>query len=310
MYMKYWRLFTFGMFAVLAGSCIRADLEPCPPLTFTLDVQDKNYFNVDEAARYGLVQAKDENLPFRDYVSTVYCALYNAETGEMVCEQKNREVNGDASTETVAFPQDLPYGRYVVTVWGNMKSEEPLSEDATQAEMEAVGAQANDIYLATDTIDYNYDTSFHKLSLHRTKGALVIEAEGLPENINYSVKDISNVYSVVTKDFEYGNVTQVRTHTDWENPTSIRTHTVLCPSEGEEASTLQVYFLDKSELSQTGFSRAGGSGQKSMIVPDDVNITLRRNELTVLRYVYREPGIEVYILVNDRWESAHGMIVD
>ena len=45
-----------------------------------------------------------------------------------------------------------------------MKSDEPLGEDATTAEMEAVGAAANDIYLASATFDYRYGNEEHSLA--------------------------------------------------------------------------------------------------------------------------------------------------
>lgn len=45
--------------------------------------------------------------------------------------------------------------------------------------------------------------------------------------------------------------------------------------------------------------------------PDDVAITLRRNELTAVRYVWEgADGWAIYILVNDGWERVHGMEID
>lgn len=61
-----------------------------------------------------------------------------------------------------------------------MKSDEPLGEDATTAEMEAVGAAANDIYLASATFDYRYGNEEHSLAMERTKGNLLIKAEEFP----------------------------------------------------------------------------------------------------------------------------------
>ena len=56
---------------LLWSSCIRDTVPPCPPLQVTLTVKDKNYFNIDDAVKLGLMERKAENLPFRDYVSVV-----------------------------------------------------------------------------------------------------------------------------------------------------------------------------------------------------------------------------------------------
>lgn len=292
---------------LLAGSgCMRDDLEDCPPLTVSLEVTDKNYFNVADVEAYGLTERKDENLPFRDYVHSLYYVLCNIETKQKVVEQLNYTVEGDGTTQQITFPADMPYGTYALTVWGNMKSDAPLSENLTAAELEHSDAANNDIYLACDTLVYEYGQSDYTVGLERTKGMLIIQAEGLPENIDYSVKDISNVYSVITSDFAYDAPSTVRTRTDWEQAGGIVTQTLLGPSDKENHSGLDVYFVDKGAYQ----NRAGGDTDKTLIIPDGVNITMRRNELTVLRYVYREPEMEVYILVNDRWESAHSMVVD
>lgn len=140
---------------LLWSSCIRDSIPPCPPLQVTLTVKDKNYFNIDDAVKLGLMERKAENLPFRDYVSTLYYIVHDAE-GKVVAEQKNTLVDNDDQTQLITLPESLPYGKYTLTVWGNMKSDEPLGEDATTAEMEAVGAAANDIYLASATFDYRY----------------------------------------------------------------------------------------------------------------------------------------------------------
>lgn len=122
---------------LLWSSCIRDSIPPCPPLQVTLTVKDKNYFNIDDAVKLGLMERKAENLPFRDYVSTLYYIVHDAE-GKVVAEQKNTLVDNDDQTQLITLPESLPYGKYTLTVWGNMKSDEPLGEDATTAEMEAV----------------------------------------------------------------------------------------------------------------------------------------------------------------------------
>lgn len=296
---------------LLWSSCIRDSIPPCPPLQVTLTVKDKNYFNIDDAVKLGLMERKAENLPFRDYVSTLYYIVHDAE-GKVVAEQKNTLVDNDDQTQLITLTESLPYGKYTLTVWGNMKSDEPLGEDATTAEMEAVGAAANDIYLASATFDYRYGNEKHTLAMERTKGNLLIKAEGVPDNIDFSTKDIQDIYNFVDNGFQYSTLTDIHTELDWQEIRSeIKSETLMCPSPSYEGSTLSVMFIDKSA--------AGTQGRATYhptLEPQDVNITMGRNEITILKYVYVDEGgsgegdFEIYLRINDNWELLHDMELD
>lgn len=276
---------------LLWSSCIRDSIPPCPPLQVTLTVKDKNYFNIDDAVKLGLMERKAENLPFRDYVSTLYYIVHDAK-GKVVAEQKNTLVDNDDQTQLITLPESLPYGKYTLTVWGNMKSDEPLGEDATTAEMEAVGAAANDIYLASATFDYRYGNEEHLLAMERTKGDLLIKTEGIPDNIDFSTKDIQDIYNFVDNGFQYSTLTDIHTELDWQEIRSeIKSETLMCPSPSYEGSTLSVMFIDKSA--------AGSQGRAAYyptLEPQDINITMGRN--------YGAQN-EVY---NDDW-AENGLIV-
>lgn len=296
---------------LLWSSCIRDSIPPCPPLQVTLTVKDKNYFNIDDAVELGLMERKAENLPFRDYVSTLYYIVHDAE-GKVVAEQKNTLVDNDDQTQLITLPESLPYGKYTLTVWGNMKSDEPLGEDATTAEMEAVGAAANDIYLASATFDYRYGNEEHLLAMERTKGDLLIKAEGIPDNIDFSTKDIQDIYNFVDNGFQYSTLTDIHTELDWQEIRSeIKSETLMCPSPSYEGSTLSVMFIDKSAAGTQGRATYHPTPE-----PQDVNITMGRNEITILKYVYVDEGgsgegdFEIYLRVNDNWELLHGMELD
>lgn len=296
---------------LLWSSCIRDSIPPCPPLQVTLTVKDKNYFNIDDAVKLGLMERKAENLPFRDYVSTLYYIVHDAK-GKVVAEQKNTLVDNDDQTQLITLPESLPYGKYTLTVWGNMKSDEPLGEDATTAEMEAVGAAANDIYLASATFDYRYGNEEHLLAMERTKGDLLIKTEGIPDNIDFSTKDIQDIYNFVDNGFQYSTLTDIHTELDWQEIRSeIKSETLMCPSPSYEGSTLSVMLIDKSA--------AGSQGRAAYyptLEPQDINITMGRNEITILKYVYVDEGgsgegdFEIYLRVNDNWELLHGMELD
>ena len=113
----------------------------------------------------------------------------------MVAERRNIAVDNDDKAQTITMPASLPYGKYTITVWGNMDNEESLGDGSTDADMEASGTATNDIYLASGTFDYRYGNEAHTIGLERTKGNLLIKAEGLPDNIDFSTKNIDGVYT-------------------------------------------------------------------------------------------------------------------
>lgn len=269
---------------IMLGGCIRTELQDCPPLQITLTVKDKNYFNIDDAVKLGLKERKAEDLPFREYVSSIYYIVHDEE-GNVVAEQKNTAVDNDGQTQLIVLPVSLPYGKYTVTVWGNMKSEAPLGDNPTEAEMEAAGASLNDIYLASGTFDYRYGSEEYTLGMERTKGDLLIKVEGIPENIDFSTKDIEDIFGRVDNDFNYSRLTNLHTELDWERRVELQSETLMCPSPTYEGSTLSVMFIDKSAVENTGRAT-----YYPTLVPQDINITMGRNEITILRYVYLEDG--------------------
>ena len=68
---KFAKIFFLALCMVAMAGCIRDKIEPCPPLTVTLEVTDKNWFNIDEVAAEGLAEPMDENLPFREFVQSL-----------------------------------------------------------------------------------------------------------------------------------------------------------------------------------------------------------------------------------------------
>ena len=279
--------------------CIRTTLDECPPLQVTLTVKDKNYFNIDDAVKLGFIERKAENLPFRSYVSSIYYIVHDTD-GNVVFEQKNTVIDNDDLVQQIVMPASLPYGTYSFTVWGNMKSDAPLGDDATNADIEEVGAAFNDIYLANGTFEYKYGKEKHVLGLERTKGNLLIKAENIPDNIDFSTKDILDVFSLVDNTFNYSNLTDLHTNLDWEVHNEILTQTLVGPSPDFEGSALDVDFIDK--------------GTSSHLIPERVYCTFGRNELTILKYVYVGDGssneFKIYVRVNDNWELTHGMDIE
>lgn len=282
---------------VLLASCIREEIEPCPPLHVNLVVKDKNYFNVDKV---DLEERLSDDLAFREYVPTLYYKLREASTGRVVVEKSLSEVTGNEKDYPVTFDDDLPHGTYILTVWGNLKDYTPLDTDRAAATLHPENAPGDDLYLTNDTLVYDAWNYNYTAELERTKGKLIIQVVDLPRKINYSDKTIESLFQSVGCSFNYTGKTSVHTQADWEAAAEIVTKTVLSPSIKEKGSRLNVNFYDNSErLVPT-------------LIPDDVYITMRRNELTVLRYVYNDGkgDFNIYILVNDNWEQEHGMVIN
>ena len=90
-----------------------------------------------------------------------------------VATRKLLAVTGHAKTEVISLPADLPYGKYRVTVWGNLKSEAPLAQDGSSqlGTCRCRGAG----YLPGDAeVNYAFGTENHTVELQRTKGLLII----------------------------------------------------------------------------------------------------------------------------------------
>ena len=57
------------------------------------------------------------------------------------------------------------------------------------------------------------------------------------------------------------------------------------------------------------YKNNGEGGNSSVLSPDDVKVSMERNKITVLRYVYdsKRNRFTIYMKVNDNWEAIHKM---
>lgn len=282
----------------LLASCIRDQLDDCPPLRVEIGVKDKNYFNVDKV---DMEEQRSDSLAFRQYVPTLFYMLRDAATGDVVEEQGVFPVEGDGKTVPVDFCPCLPHGKYILTVWGGLDGLSQLSPDHLSLELHRDRQQGGDVYLVSDTLlydAYNYD---YRVELERTKGKLIVQAEDMPGSYNLVYIDVDGLYGKVNSNFKYSGNVDVCDKTAIPFEPKVRTEMFLAPSVKERGSVLHVDFLKQKP----------GDGDKHLS-PDDVGITMYRNEITVLRYVWDKDknGFTVYMLVNDNWEQVHGMEID
>lgn len=282
----------------LLASCIRDQLDDCPPLRVEIGVKDKNYFNVDKV---DMEEQLSDSLAFRQYVPTLFYMLRDAATGDVVEEQGVFPVDGDGKTVPVDFCPCLPHGKYILTVWGGLDDLSQLSPDHLSLELHRDRQQGGDVYLVSDTLlydAYNYD---YRVELERTKGKLIVQAENLPGYYNLVDIDVSGIYGKVNSNFKYSGETDVYDKISIPLKPKVSTSTLLAPSVSENSSVLDV-----------DFTHSTPSSNDMQLSPDDVRITMRRNMITVLRYVWDEQKkhFVVYMLVDDNWEQVHGMEID
>ncbi len=301
------RIMTIQMLATLLAvtpfsSCVRDDIEACPPLQVNVTVKDKNYLNVDKATlnMANLNEKLPDDLAFRAYVPTLCYVLRDAATGKVMHEQAVFAVEGDAQQVPLTFPESLPHGKYVLTVWGGLDNADQLSADRLSLNLHAQQAPGADVFVTNDTLVYDAWNHLYSVDMERTKGKLVIQATNLPKGITASRKSVDGLFGKVNSQFQYTGTAAVHTAASWTAPKDLMTKTVLAPSVKESASLLHVNFDGTDHQGPISY------------VPADVRINTNRNELTLLRYVYEEDsdGFNIYLLVDDGWTLIHDMSVE
>ena len=295
----YWPALLWTATAVLT-SCIRKDVEDCQPLSVSIAVGDKNYSNIDEMAALGVsLQPEDESQPFVHYVKKLYYVLQDKATGKTVYTRHLHDVAGDRAMATAYLPADLPFGEYVLTVWGNIQSETPISEDGTSYNFHINQSPGYDVYMTCDTLLYDAYHARHTVSLRRLKGKLVIEAEQMPDGIRLSRKTIDGLSATVGQDMEYGGSATVATAIEWDGDTAeeMSSQTFLSPTSEGRQSRLDMAFHDDPE------------DTAPLIAPGSIQVRMERNAITYVRYVYDHAAgrIEAYLAVDGGWKQIYDL---
>lgn len=282
--------------AIVLTSCIRDDIQPCPPLQVMIDIQDKNYSNIDFVEQQtGLVYRVDETLSFRNYIQKLFYALYDLDTEEIVMVRNLHDVTGDAAMATVYLPEDLPFGRYGLVVWGNINSEEGILTDGRfdTYNLHIGGVEGYDVYMTADELLYDESHYEYVVRLKRLKGLLIMQAEGFPDEIGWSQKVVSNVMGKVDYEMYYSESEDVVTQRTWGKTSDYVSYTYIAPSASDSGSDIEAHLYDTPDM------------ETEAIELQTVTTTFRRNEITVLRYVYdADTGTtNAFILLDDGWNE-------
>lgn len=284
-------------FLPFISSCIRDDLPSCPPLQVDISVKDKNYFNVDNVS---LESPKSESLIFRKYVPTLYYSLRNEVTGEIIEEQGVFNVTDNNPTHSITFCECLPFGKYVLTVWGGLTDNTSLTDQSLTNILHNNQMEGYDVYLVHDTLVYDMQNTRYNVALERATGKLLMQIINLPSTVRYADHSVNQIYERVTHQFKYINPITVRKQDSWDTTPDIILSTILAPSTGEHQANVHLNLYDETDQTIP------------VLTPKDVKINMKRNELTSLRYVYDEEkeDFNIYVLNNDTWELIYNLDID
>ena len=139
--------------------------------------------------------------------------------------------------------------------------------------------------------------------MERTKGKLVIWTENLPAGYHLMNTEVSQLYGIVNPSFLYSEETSVFYESEIEAGAKTKTSIFLAPSFQKEESVVDVNFYKNNG--------EGAGSSSSVLKPDDVKVSMERNKITVLKYVYDSDRnrFTIYMKVNDNWEAIHKLVL-
>lgn len=280
-----------GMIFLLTvvGSCIRESESECivEKYMVRVSVEDKNYSNVDEINPDDKL---DENMPFGKFIAVLHYTLYDAETGALVQEQ-NRVSKADMGSDYEIALENLPYGRYRLTVWGNATDEVPSGE------LHANNQEGVDIYLSSSIIHVGEEQKQTDLMLKRTKGMLLIQFRHFPPYITGIGSQVTHLFESVGSDFTYaGNTSVLKT-----TPSQEEVKVLLAPSIGANTSKLQLQL----------FADATVTKAIPVVTLPDIDLNINRNEIAVISVDYNVAmgTWEIWTYIDGKWTLIHSLDV-
>lgn len=279
--------------ATALTSCIRDNLEPCRPLTLMLDIEDRNFSNVDDIEGMTPVDKDD---PFANPVPVVHARLTDAATGETV-EEFTATPDPDDPMCEVAFSDSLEYKKYVVTVWGGCKEApeyEACSSSTYTFPTEGIPA---DVFVSRDTVVYEPCTPIHDMALKRVSGMLLVHNDRLPDVISSSQIDVSGIFSEVNSLLEYSG----RTSCAFIFPFTIASS--AGDTRSDRVATVQLPVAPSAAGTTSAVINSYFVGPSQVYTAPKVDVQIERNKITELRYRWEgDQGTTVYQNVDGQWK--------
>lgn len=150
---------------------------------------------------------------------------------------------------------------------------------------------------------YALDSERFSCGMRRLKGKLILATERMPEAYAFSEWKVSDIMSRFSAEGGYREPTTLAFGRSWEREEpAMVAKSLLAPSRKRGASQVDLRYHVGDRPSEGG----------NWIAPEPVCVTMSRNELTILRYEY-DPcccRFNIFILINDNWETLHIMDVE
>lgn len=282
------------LFLFLALGCMKQGQGDCPPeYSVILSIKDKNYSN---AASIPGLALRDEQLSFRQYVSNFSYRLVKLSTGITVDSITNYNIQHNNTIHTIDFSSQTP-GRYVFSLFGNVG---PLPENKNGIltyHLHAAGQEGEDVYFLHDTLDFGSESSQLTLPLTRTKGALFVQIENVPDSVVKIDETVLNIYRDMDENSVYSSPGVVAKSFTGNFSPEASLFTLLAPTMNGQQSILRLGFYSNT------------SSLPFMFIPD-VLMTIKRNEILALKFSFKpEGGVEVWMSANGTWTKLHDMII-
>lgn len=275
-------------------SCVKEHLPECPyQYKIHLLIKDKNYTNTPIAG----VDVVDENLPFRQYISTIYYTLRTLNTDENTITPVLNTITGNEKEVELILNQ-IPDGEYLLTVWGNVDFiGNTVSNPAILHKNKEEGT---DEYITFDILTIQTGVMQEKsMGLERIKGKLVVTFDNLPANITTITEKVTSLYQHIDDQRIYSQKTDVQKSKSGNGSSLNRIETCLAPTISEEFSLLFLAFYE--------------SGSNTPIVslpPIEINIT--RNTVSAVNINYNSPQdlLEIWVYIDDEWTLIRSLNIN
>lgn len=287
---KVGRLVSMIFLLVLAGSCIRDKESACISEEYhvRIFIEDKNYENVEAVDPD---EEMDEALPFGMFIETLHYTLQNLETGAMFREAELVSKTGMGDHYEIGFA-DVPYGRYRLTVWGNVMDNVPVGF------LHKENQEDSDMYLASTIVTVDSPAESSDLMLKRAKGMLQLQLTNLPAYITSIGSNVTNVFESVGPEFEYaGNTSVMKT-----SPVQEEVEVTLAPSVADGTSKLQIQL----------FMNATVTRADPVVSLPEIDLDIHRNEITLVNVNYNTHTDvwEIWTYINGKWVMIHSLDVN